>query len=195
MNTLLIGATPDEIPDVDGTHRAFTGIGKVNAAVNTTLALMRTVGSDAEQWRVINVGTCGAIGAVDLLVPYHIGAVVQADADVLLAFGVYAPRDMFLPAILNYKSGYRQTLPKIASCRTTDTFYFTTKGLPAKDLTSSAVCDMELAAVAQACETWRVDYHAIKVPTDRVGSNSTKDWKANQAAAREVLAAELEKIL
>lgn len=137
-----------------------TGIGKVNAAWRSALAI-REYRPDL----VINFGTAGAVMA-DLSGLLEVGAAVQRDMDVR-ALGVelgHTPFEADSHPITFADS------PLI--CGTGDSFANSIPELPCD------LVDMELYAIAKICRAESVPLRAFKYISDKADDTSPQDWRA-----------------
>jgi adenosylhomocysteine nucleosidase len=166
---LVLTAIPDELDKArapSGVEVIYTGVGKVNAASATTLALL------ALQPRlVINYGTAGAI------VPAHRGLVevrdvVQRD----MSAEPLAPRGRtpFAPELDRLSSRYGDVV-----CGTGDSFVTATD--PWLAANGVDIVDMELFAIAHVCERHAVPWRAFKFISDTADDNAADHWSENVA--------------
>ncbi|UTD26507.1 5'-methylthioadenosine nucleosidase [Bradyrhizobium sp. WD16] len=150
----------------DGVAVRYCGVGKINTAIATTLAL-----NELKPRLVVNYGTCGKIsdGLTGLLEVAH---VVQRD---MMAMPL-APRGvtplMSDEAVL--ASGFGGVI-----CGTGDSFV--TAADPWLIENKVDVVDMELFAVAHACARFGVPWRAFKFITDDANDVAHEHWTANVA--------------
>ena len=184
MNKLLIvSALPQELDHAPIPHDipvVFTGVGKLNAAITLTDALLRY-----QPNLVINFGTAGRLSeeTVGLV---EVADVIQRDmqAEPLAPRGT-TPFDQTPAVILSGHPGVR--------CATGDSFVSTTD--PWLNEQGVHVVDMELFALALVCHRKQVSWRSFKYITDdtdesagKIGStksitdvsfflrNSTRSW-------------------
>ena len=158
---LLIVALEQELPTTglaDWTI-LYTGVGKVNAAINLMAAL-----TEKKPDLLINYGTAGAIktGLADIV---EVGQSVQCDMDA-------RPLGIALGATPFETGTGRFTLsdsPLI--CGTADRFVTS-----APELTCDLV-DMELYALAKIAKREQIPLKSFKFISDNADDNSQQDWK------------------
>jgi adenosylhomocysteine nucleosidase len=171
---LVLTAIDDELDKArapEGVDVIYTGVGKVNAASATTLALLVL-----RPKLVINFGTAGAIrknykGLVE------IGHVVQRD---MMAMPL-APRGRtpFSDAPDRLSSGHGQLV-----CGTGDSFVTTPDAWLTKN--EIDVVDMELYAVAHVCQRHSLKWRAFKFITDNADEHAADDFTENIADGEEL---------
>ena len=164
---LVLTAIDDELDKArapEGVDVIYTGVGKVNAASATTLALLVL-----RPKLVINFGTAGAIrknykGLVE------IGHVVQRD---MMAMPL-APRGRvpYSPELDRLSSGQAGVV-----CGTGDSFVTTADPWLIENKVD--IVDMELFAIAQVCQRHSLPWRAFKFITDDANDLAHQDWVAN----------------
>ena len=137
-----------------------TGVGKVNAAWRTALAI-RQHRPDL----VINFGTAGALQA-GLSGLVEVGAVVQRDMDVR-ALGLELGHTPFESD--SHKITFSDA-PLI--CGTGDSFANSLPELPCD------LVDMELYAIAKICRAEKIPLRAFKYISDSADGDAPQDWRA-----------------
>lgn len=159
-----------------------TGIGKVQAAVHTTCAIM--------QYRpqlVLNYGTAGTLNHAvgDILVCRDF---VDRDLDAVALPGLVSHIESETAlAQAGLTEEWRSQTPDESAtflshtCNTGDSFV-----TDAGYLTGDAI-DMEAFAQAAACRLLDVPFIAVKYITDVVGNNSIRQWEEKLADARKAL--------
>ncbi len=156
-----IGDELDKARAPDGVRVIYTGVGKINAASATTLALRPAL--------VINYGTAGKINET-LQGLVEVSGVVQRD---MMAMPL-APRGRtpFSPALDRLSSGQAGVV-----CGTGDSFV--TASDPWLIENEIDIVDMELFAVAQVCQGHSLPWRAFKFITDDANDIAHRDWTAN----------------
>lgn len=164
---VIIAALESELPAGSlpaHMHLIYTGIGKVNAAIATTRAIL-----SLKPALVVNYGTAGKINsAVEGLL--EVAKVVQRDmlAMPLAARGV-TPLSSD-PSALFSGGG-------TAVCGTGDSFVTSSDDwLLANGID---IVDMELFAIAHACARFNIPWKAFKYITDDANTSSGNDWQSN----------------
>jgi adenosylhomocysteine nucleosidase len=149
---------------VDGVEVMFGGIGKINAAVATTTAILT-----ARPQLVVNYGTCGKI-TKSLYGLVEVSHVVQRD---MIAIPL-APRGVTPMCedhpILTSGHGF-------AVCGTGDSFV--TSADPWLSANKVDVVDVELFAIAHVCNRFGVPWRAFKYITDTADDFAHENWTAN----------------
>jgi adenosylhomocysteine nucleosidase len=159
-NILLFVAMPEEMATApQGMILVHTGIGKVNAAWRTALALAAHRPDIA-----INFGTAGAVtkGLQGLI---EVGATVQRDMDVR-ALGVPLGATPFEDdsAEIRFSSA-----PLV--CGTGDSFAASAPEMPCD------LVDMELYAIAKLCRAAQIPLRAFKFISDNADGAAPTDWR------------------
>jgi len=150
----------------EGVEVIYTGVGKVNAASATTLAIMTL-----RPQLVINYGTAGKIAHIhNGLV--EVSGVVQRD----MAAMPLAPRGRtpFSPEMDRLSSGFGNVV-----CGTGDSFV--TAADPWLVENNIDIVDMELFAIAHVCQRFGVPWRAFKFITDAADENAADHWNENVA--------------
>ncbi|MGO4711877.1 phosphorylase family protein [Bradyrhizobium sp. 2TAF24] len=169
MTVLVVTALRSELNAdraPDGVQVVFGGVGKVNTALNTTIALLKS-----KPTLVVNYGTCGKINP-RLHGLLEISEVIQRDmmAMPLAPRGVTPLSDD--DAVLT--SGHGTAL-----CGTGDSFVTTSDPWLIEHKVD--VVDMELFAIARVCKHFGVAWRAFKFITDGADDTAHNDWTANVA--------------
>lgn len=176
LRVLYVFALETEIPagrTFPGLH-IFTGVGKVNAAMRLTEAIIKH-----KPHIVINYGSAGSIGPVSGLV--KCGTFVQLDMDVSgLGFERYHTPFDPLGGSLHFCDG--------ATCGTSDKFV--TDGLAGHTAKVDLV-DMEAYALAKVCKTLGVNFVSYKWISDGANGDSITDWEQNQALGYDAFLAKM----
>jgi adenosylhomocysteine nucleosidase len=164
---LVLTAIDDELDKArapDGVRVIYTGVGKVNAASVTTLALL-TLRPEL----VINYGTAGKINET-LQGLVEVSSVIQRD---MMAMPL-APRGRtpFSPELDRLASGQAGVV-----CGTGDSFVTTSDPWLVEN--EIEIVDMELFAVAQVCQRHGLPWRAFKFITDDANDLAHQDWTAN----------------
>lgn len=167
-NTLLVVALEDELPShwVPGWNVLYTGVGKVNASIATTEAVL-----EAKPQHVINFGTAGALDpAVSGL--HRVRHIVQRDMDVRpLGFELgHTPFDT---------TGHIDLGGAGLTLGTGDHFVTT----PPELVTD--IVDMEGYALAKVAHTFGVTFHCYKYISDQADGQAADDWATNVARGAE----------
>ena len=178
MKILLVYAIPEEkieinIPNAEVIY-VETGMGKVNAAMNTMRAIC-----EYHPDMVISFGTAGTIN-------HKVGDIIVCnrfiDRDL---------RNVAIDGVVSEIDFGRDARPCVftdrdivwGTCNTGDSFI--TEG---NDIEGDVI-DMESYAEADVCREMGVPFFAVKYVTDIVGQNSSQEWYAKLADAREGLSA------
>ena len=176
MKILLVYAIPEEkieinIPNAEVIY-VETGMGKVNAAMNTMRAIC-----EYHPDMVISFGTAGTIN-------HKVGDIIVCnrfiDRDL---------RNVAIDGVVSEIDFGRDARPCVftdrdivwGTCNTGDSFI--TQGADIE----GAVIDMEAFAEAEVCRKMGIPFVSVKYVTDVVGQNSVKDWYDKIADAREGL--------
>jgi len=154
----------------------YCGIGKVNTAIATTLALVEVMPAI-----LVNYGTCGRINAA-LTGLHEVARVIQRD---MLAMPL-APRGVtpLMPEEAELISGHGRIV-----CGTGDSFV--TASDPWLIEAGVDVVDMELYAIAKACRHLGVPWRAFKYITDDANDDAHAEWTANIASGEDLFWAAL----
>lgn len=171
---LVLTAIDDELVKArapDGVEVIYTGVGKINAASATTLALLVL-----RPKLVINYGTAGKINEKlrDLV---EVSDVVQRD---MMAMPL-APRGRtpFSPELDKLTSGHGSV-----TCGTGDSFVTTTDPWLVENAID--IVDMELFAIAQVCQRHTIPWRAFKFITDDANDFAHEHWTANVADGQDL---------
>lgn len=171
---LVLTAVGDEIDKArapEGVEVIYTGVGKVNTASATALAVLAL-----RPALVINYGTAGKI-TKSLRGLVEVSDVVQRD---MLAMPL-APRGRtpFAADLDRFSSGYGSVV-----CGTGDSFVMA----PDPWLTENNIdiVDMELYAIAHVCHHHGVPWRAFKFITDDADDNAADHWQENLADGEEL---------
>lgn len=159
--TLLVFAHADEAAAFarEGVPHLVTGIGKVNAALELTRALLDHASDGVD--RVVVLGTAGAIAeAARLDAVYRIAAVVQHD------FSLPSPR-------LELVDGAERLPYETAVIATGDVFVQSDAQREQIAATGAILVDMEVYAYASVCRRLGVPIEVYKVPSDFADSATT----------------------
>ena len=176
MKILLVYAIPEEkieinIPNAEVIY-VETGMGKVNAAMNTMRAIC-----EYHPDMVISFGTAGTIN-------HKVGDIIVCnrfiDRDL---------RNVAIDGVVSEIDFGRDARPCVftdrdivwGTCNTGDSFI--TQGADIE----GDVIDMEAFAEAEVCRKMGIPFVSVKYVTDVVGQNSVKDWYDKIADAREGL--------
>jgi len=177
-NTLLVVALEDELPSaqVAGWNVLYTGVGKVNAAIAATEAVLAT-----RPTHLINYGTAGALNPkISGLV--RVNHLVQRDMDVRpLGFDLgHTPFDT---------TGHIDLGGQGVSCGTGDHFVTT----PPELLTD--IVDMEAYALAKVARMFGVSFHCHKYISDNANEEAADHWAENVARGANAFVSEVIKPL
>ena len=171
MKILLVYAIPEEkieinIPNAEVIY-VETGMGKVNAAMNTMRAIC-----EYHPDMVISFGTAGTINhkVGDIIVCNRF---IDRDLRKVTIDGVIS--EIEFEKFSNFSNSIWGT------CNTGDSFI--TQGADIE----GDVIDMEAFAEAEVCRKMGIPFVSVKYVTDVVGQNSVKDWYDKIADAREGL--------
>jgi adenosylhomocysteine nucleosidase len=163
--------------DGTGIPLLLTGVGKVNASMALTRALVeRRLQGRAAGW-VLNLGTAGsrrlAAGTLVECVTF-----TQRDMNVS-ALGFAPGQTPFDDAPLELSATRRYPHLQAASCSTGDSFVTADHALAAD------VTDMEAFALARVCFAEGVEFSSVKYVSDGADDSAAADWAASlDAAAR-----------
>ncbi|WP_460793632.1 nucleosidase [Nocardioides pacificus] len=176
---LVVAATQEEAAHVpDGVALVVTGIGKTQAAVATTQALLARAGAVD---LVVNLGTAGALrdGLGGLFEP---GTVLNHDiaADAIRALG-HEPHD-------------RLSIGGDATVLATGDVFVSDPAVRARLGAIADLVDMEGYAVAWACRQVGVPVRMIKHVSDNADAGAL-DWPSLVDASARVLGERLEQLL
>ena len=166
------------------------GVGKVNAACGTQLAIDK-LGADT----IINIGVAGGLnGGVEVGKIYSVNAAVQYDFDLTQLNGTaLGTLDECEENYLPLCTVHAYPLKRVA---TGDRFNDSVQDY--KTLTTilhADIRDMELGAIAQACMHAGVKCAAFKIISDLAGSGSTTEqYIKNLAVCADTLKRELKNI-
>jgi adenosylhomocysteine nucleosidase len=161
---LIVSALPHELDHAPIPHDIpviFTGVGKLNAAISLTDALLRYQPS-----LVINFGTAGRVSD-EVIGLVEVGDVIQRDmaAEPLAPRGT-TPFDQTSPLISSGYQGIR--------CATGDSFVSTTDQWLHEQ--GVHVVDMELFALALVCHRRQIAWRSFKYITDDTDESAGQDW-------------------
>lgn len=160
-STLLVFAHADEAESFAeaGVAHLVTGVGKINATLSLTEALLRAESGSIS--RVVVLGTAGAIGdEARLDTVYQIERVVQHD------FSLPSPAIVPAGEIL---------VPNTATIATGDVFVQDDAQRASISALGAALVDMESYAYAVVCERLGVPLQLFKAPSDFADSSTTQD--------------------
>lgn len=160
-HTLLVFAHADEAEAFAeaGVPHLVTGIGKINATLALTEALLTAVHGDIE--RVVVLGTAGALSDdAKLDTVYQIEAALQHD------FSLSSPT--IVP-------GGEILAPNLATIATGDVFVQSDAQRAALAELGATLVDMESYAYAVVCARFGVPLQIFKVPSDFADSSTTMD--------------------
>ena len=176
MKILLVYAIPEEkieinIPNAEVIY-VETGIGKVNASMR----LMRAI-CEYHPDMVINAGSAGTLNhkVGDIIVCNRF---IDRDLRKVTLNGVVSKIEFGKDAINRIFTGHHLVY---GTCNTGDSFI--TEG---NDIEGDVI-DMESYAEADVCREMGVPFFAVKYVTDIVGQNSSQEWFAKLADARDGL--------
>ena len=168
---LIVVALRDELPHDEflGIPVCHTGIGKVNAAVQTMNAILAY-----QPDCIINYGTAGALldhltGLLPVL------AVCQRDVDC----NELAPRGMFPGENELFLTG---AASRGVVCGTGDSF------VTDPDEWTKRTCDivdMELYAIAKACKIMNISWFSVKFVSDKADKDAILNWKQTVSLGEE----------
>lgn len=168
---LVLTAIPEELDKAkapEGFEVIYTGVGKVNAASTTTMAVMALRPS-----LVINYGTAGKINE-KLSGLIEISHVIQRDmiAEPLAPRGQtpYSPEQFVL------ESAHEDAF---CICGTGDSFVTTAD--PWLVANNVDLVDMELFAIAAVCQRHDIPWLGFKFITDDANDFAAEHWTANVA--------------
>jgi adenosylhomocysteine nucleosidase len=149
-----------------GFQVVFTGVGKINTAITTLLALQK------HQPRLaINYGTAGKINA-SLHGLYQVAHVIQRDMMAMpLAPRGHTPFGSGLDRLSSGDDG--------VTCGTGDSFVTATDPWLVENKID--LVDMELFAIASVCVHQNVPWRAFKFITDDANDFAAEHWTANVA--------------
>lgn len=184
---LVLTALPSELKATRapaGVAVRYCGVGKVNTAIATTVALQET-----RPRLVVNYGTCGKI-ASGLRGLLEISKVIQRD---MMAMPL-APRGVtpLSDEAGDSESGHASGFPG-AVCGTGDSFV--TSSDPWLVENGVDVVDMELFAIASACARFNVPWRAFKFITDDANDFAHEEWTANVANGEDLFWDVLAKVM
>jgi adenosylhomocysteine nucleosidase len=178
-NLLMVMALPQEsrgLLEAAGAPLLYTGVGKVNAAMNLARRLAEIRATGAPMPLVVNLGTAGSRG-----VPAHTlvacNRFVQRDMDVSgLGFAPGVTPFDATPAVLEFPPVFAE-LPQLL-CSTADSFATHLHSV------TGDVVDMEAFALARVCLGEHVRFACAKYVTDGADGDSAAHWEAalDQAA-------------
>ena len=171
---LVVMALPLEAQDVferAGLRVLYTGVGKVNAAMTLTRALVGYRQAGRSLPRVVNFGTAGsrrfAAETIVACTSFH-----QRDMDVSgLGFDPGTTPYEEIPAVLRSATPFSQ-LP-CAACGTGDSFETGNAAM------TFDVVDMEAYALAKVCHVEGAAFACAKYISDGADHAAGSDWQAN----------------
>ncbi len=176
MKILIVYAIPQEkievnIPNAEVIY-VETGMGKVNAAMRTMHAIC-----EYHPDMVINIGSAGTLNhkVGDIFICNQF---IDRDLRKVTLDGVVSELEFGKDAINHVFSGRELVY---GTCNTGDSFI--TQG---NDIEGDVI-DMESFAEADVCREMEVPFFAVKYVTDVVGQNSSEEWFAKLADARQGL--------
>jgi adenosylhomocysteine nucleosidase len=163
-NTLIVVALEDELPTqlVAGWNVLYTGVGKVNAAIAATEAVLET-----RPIHLINYGTAGALNP-SITGLNRVNHIVQRDMDVRpLGFELgHTPFDT---------TGHIDLGGPGVSLGTGDHFVTT----PPELVTD--IVDMEAYALAKVASLFSIHFQCWKYISDNANDNAADHWAENVA--------------
>lgn len=168
QNLLLVFAHDDEAVAFAnaGVPHLVTGVGKINATLALTEAILRdgkqdrTGSAGRNSTRVVVLGTAGAVSdAARLDTVYQISTVVQHD------FSLPSPR-------LELPGPY---LAETATIATGDVFVQDDEQRAGLERAGASLVDMESYAFAVVCARLGMPLQVFKVPSDFADSSTTQD--------------------
>jgi len=163
-NTLIVVALEDELPTqlVAGWNVLYTGVGKVNAAIAATEAVLET-----RPIHLINYGTAGALNP-SITGLNRVNHIVQRDMDVRpLGFELgHTPFDT---------TGHIDLGGPGVSLGTGDHFVTT----PPELVTD--IVDMEAYALAKVARLFSIHFQCWKYISDNANDNAADHWAENVA--------------
>lgn len=160
-STLLVFAHSDEAECFveAGVQHLITGVGKINATLNLTQAILEAGAENLE--RVVVLGTAGAISdEARLDTVYQVNAVVQHD------YSLPSPKVTPAGAIVTTNT---------ATIATGDVFVQNDSQRENIAALGASIVDMESYAYAVVCEQLRVPLQLFKVPSDFADSSTTQE--------------------
>ena len=175
---LIVMALPQEsrgLLERAGANVLYTGVGKVNAALNLARRLAEIRCAGAVQPLVVNMGTAGSrsVAAHTLVECTRFG---QRDMDVSgLGFAAGVTPFDTTAAVIEFPSLFNH-LPQL-TCSTADSF------ATHRHEVGGDVVDMEAFALARVCVTEQVPFACAKYVTDGADSDSAVHWEAALDAA------------
>ncbi|MCS6763559.1 MAG: 5'-methylthioadenosine nucleosidase [Candidatus Protistobacter heckmanni] len=164
---LVAVALPSEWQAPEGVPIVYTGIGKLNAALTLSDAILRL-----RPAMVLNYGTAGAVRA-GLHGMMEVASVLQRDMDA----EPLAPRGVtpMHEGLHRFDSGREGVV-----CGTGDSFV---RGPdPWFEQAGVQIVDMELYALARTCAHHGLPWRSLKYVSDLADENAGRDWAANIAA-------------
>ena len=176
----MVMALPLEAQDVfeqAGIPVLYTGVGKVNAAMTLTRALVEYRQTGRPLPRAVNFGSAGsgrfATGTLVACTVFH-----QRDMDVSgLGFAPGITPYEETPAVLEFSRQFGE-LPH-ATCGTGDSFETGLRSL------ACDVVDMEAYALAKVCHVEGTTFACAKYVSDGADHAAAADWQANLHRAAE----------
>lgn len=163
-NTLLVVALEDELPShlVAGWTVLYTGVGKINAAIAATEAVMA-----AKPQHLINYGTAGALNP-NIKGLVRVNELVQRDMDV-------RPLGFELGQTPFDTEGHIRLTGQGVSCGTGDHF------VTAPPELMTDLVDMEAYALAKVARVFSVQFHCYKYVSDQADGSAADHWSENVA--------------
>lgn len=172
---IVLVALPAELKESDWLFEVpliYTGVGKINAALETSKAINKFKPEE-----VINLGTAGSLGP-NLGEICEIKSVIQRDVDTFpLAKRGSVPFDE-KPNVY-YSAGGSFV------CGTGDSFI--TEVDPWLVENSVHLVDMELFAIARVCADASIPWRSFKIVSDLVGKNGNGEWNTGTREAGSLL--------
>ena len=164
QNTLIVVALEDELPTqlLAGWNVLYTGVGKINAAIAATEAVLET-----RPVHLINYGTAGALDA-SVKGLNRVNHIVQRDMDVRpLGFELgHTPFDT---------TGHIDLGGPGVSLGTGDQFVTTTPELV------TDIVDMEAYALAKVARLFSIHFQCWKYISDNANDDAADHWAENLA--------------
>ncbi len=163
VHTLLVFAHADEaeVFAAAGVPHLVTGVGKINATLALSTALLEAAAAGTPVERVVVLGTAGAVSdEARLDTVYQVTGVVQHD------FSLPSPKISPAGATI---------APSTATIATGDVFVQNDAQREAISALGATLVDMESYAYAVVCERLGVPLQLFKVPSDFADSSTTQD--------------------
>ncbi len=168
---IILTALQEEIPTLHKEDHVFvTGLGKVNAAFQTTQVILEN-----KPTLIVNFGTAGAVSDDIKYGLVECTGFVQRDMDCSpLGF------EKFVTPF--EESGHMIGTPEII-CATGDSFLTDASDLPG----CVHVVDMEAYAIAKVCSHFNIPFRCFKYISDKADKTAGDDWSTFEHAKAEFL--------